>query len=237
MSQQTVHTRVNADAVAREIGEIPRLVKSSGSAGKKVMQACAEALLEKIREAFVIKSKGGTDEAGERWVPLKPATVAYGRSKRTRAEQGRSVRPSQALTSKQQDRWWAEYRKGLAIYKGDKGSAAKRAWFVLKSQGARTLYEKYSDRKVNILRDSDRLYKSLTVDMPGNVSRTSPGSIDVGSDVPYAAAHHSGVKGKLPQRRLWPPVNRWPASWWQAIVRAAQKAIKDLAVNQAAGAR
>lgn len=202
-----------------------------------MMVRCGLAILGRIRHAFVTKARGGTDEAGERWKPLSPKTIAYsktrqrGRGGRTRTERGRPPRPSQALDEKQQERWWEVYRRQLAIYKGDKGHAAAVAWIVLKREGAVTLLDKYGHRQVEILRDTGLLLNSLSpgVHSAEQVLRTGRGEVIVGTNRRGAKAHHTGIPGRLPQRRLWPEPRKWPANWWADIIDQVKQGLLDIA--------
>ena len=195
------------------------------------------AILGRTKRAFVVKARGGTDEAGDSWQPLSPKTIAYsktrqrGRGGRTKAEKKRTSHPSQALNQKQQDRWWEVYRRQLAIYKGNKGHAAAVAWLVLKREGAQTLVDRYGHRQVEILRDTGLLLNSLSPGYGGTeqVFRVGPGFVIVGTNRKGARGHHNGIPGRLPQRRLWPPVDRWPAGWWQDIQDQAKQGLLDLA--------
>lgn len=239
MTQTVIHVRASRAAVRTALLRIPQEVRGGGPIAVAVMTRVGVAVLGRIRQAFIVKSRGGTDDAGDRWAPLNPATIAYsrtrgrGRGGRTRTERGRESRPSQALSSRQQARWWDLYRQGLAIYEGDKGKAAIRAWGILKREGAVTLFQRYSGRHAEILRDTGVLLNSLSpgISAPGSVFRTEPGSVTIGTNVPYAAAHHNGVPGRLPQRRLWPPVERWPAAWWQDITEQVRDGLVDITVQ------
>ena len=238
MTQTTIHVRASRAAVRAAILRIPQEVRGTGPIASAVMARVGVVALGHIKQAFIVKSRGGTDEAGDRWVPLSPATVAYsrtrgrGRGGRTRTERAREGRPSQALNSRQQARWWDLYRQGLAIYRGDKGRAAKRAWGILKREGAVTLFERYSGRHAEILRDTGVLLNSLSPGTsPGSVFQPGPGSVTIGTNVPYAAAHHSGVPGRLPQRRLWPEPSRWPAAWWEDMTEQVRDGLVDIVVQ------
>lgn len=200
-----------------------------GSTTQTMMERCAEALLEHIRAAFLTKSRGGTDDAGDRWAPLAPKTVAYSRrGQRIARESGRGSRPSQALSERQRTRWWDLYRQGLAIFQGEKAAAARRAWAILKREGATTFFDKYGSRRVTILYDTGALYRSIK-------ARVNRSEAVVSSDHPGAAAHHNGVPGKLPQRRLWPGPYRWPVSWWEDIIQIVQQEVADIAERAARG--
>ena len=218
------------------ISQVPATARGGGPIADAMMMRCGLAALGRIKQAFVVKSRGGTDEAGESWKPLSPRTITYsktrqrGRGGRTKAEKSRATRPSQALNAKQQARWWAVYRRQLAIYKGDKGHAAAVAWLVLKGEGAQTLVGKYGGRQVEILRDTGLLLNSLSPGVASGeqVFRVAPGEVVVGTNRKGAVGHHNGIPGRLPQRRLWPSVNRWPPTWWADIQNEVKQGLVDI---------
>lgn len=231
--KSTINVKVSQSRLKQALSQVPHNLESNDT-GKAILVAMSNALLIKIKEAFIIKSRGGIDEAGDRWTPLNPKTIAYSRSPRSRVEKGRSSCPSQSLSKKQQERWWDLYRQGLAIHKGDKARAAKRAWFILKSEGAKTLFDKYAHGKPDILKNSGKLLSSIGI--KGIITN----SIEIHADpkiCPYAAAHHNGVPGKLPQRRLWPPVKNWPQNWWDDILNSATKLVVEQLTRTAKDAR
>lgn len=237
MIENVIYVRAGRAAVRQAISRIPEVARAGGTAAGAMMTRCGMTALGRIKQAFIVKSRGGIDETGDSWAPLSPKTIAYsktrqrGRGGRTKAEKGRSAYPSQALNAKQQERWWDLYRQGLAIFKGDKGSAARRAWAILKSEGAETLLSKYGGRQVDILRDTGLLLNSLSpgVTSAEQVFRVGPGEVIVGTNRKGAAAHHSGVPGRLPQRRLWPEPRKWPASWWLDIAEQARAGLVEVA--------
>ena len=237
--ERTIQVRTSRAAVLRAIRRIPQEATSGSSAANAMMSRCGRAALRLIKQAFIIKMRGGTDEAGDRWAPLSPYTIAYRLSNRTRAERQRSNRPSQALNTKQQDRWWQLYRQGLAIYKGAKGQAARRAWFILKSEGVETLFDKYKNAQVDILRETGLLLRSLSpyTKVPEQVFRVGPGEVIVGTSRKGATRHHTGDPSKnLSQRRLWPEPNAWPPSWWLHIAEEGRDGLVDIAVLVITGA-
>lgn len=236
---QTTHTQVTREAIREALSSISQEVASRNPITDAMMQRVGLVILSRIKQAFITKSRGGTDEAGDRWAPLSPKTIAYsktrqrGKGGRTRTEKKRDELPSQALNKRQQERWWNLYRQGLAMFKGDKGSAAKRAWGIIKREGAQTLVEKYGNRKVEILRDTGLLLNSLS---PGSSSsdqvfRVGVGDVTIGTTRKGAAAHHNGVLGRLPQRRLWPAPDKWPDGWWQDIYDQVKIACVDIAIQ------
>lgn len=241
----TILTTAGRTTVVTALRSLPQEAVRGGDRTVAMMTGVGLAALGRIKQAFVVKARGSTDEAGDRWAPLKPGTIAYSRTRsrgaggRTRTERGRDARPSRALGDRQRDRWWDLYRQGLAIYKGDKGLAARRAWAVLKREGVTTLIAKYGNRPVEILHDTGLLLNSLT---PGThsaeqVFRLGQATVTIGTSRRGALAHHRGVPGRLPQRRLWPELRRWPATWWQDMLDQVRVGLIDMAAQLARTAR
>ena len=236
MSGNTVHTQTTRPQVRQLVTSLPATARAGGHIADAMMVRAGMALLGRIRAAFVVKARGGTDEAGLSWKPLSPKTIAYGKTRqrgrggRTRAERGRDTHPSQALNQRQQARWWEVYRRQLAIYRGDRGHAAAVAWLVLKREGAQTLVDKYGHRQVEILRDTGLLLNSLSPGIQGGdqVFRVFGGGAVVGTNRKGAAAHHRGIPGRLPQRRLWPEPRDWPGSWWRGIIDQIKQGVVDI---------
>ncbi len=225
----SLRTRLTRATLRSAISSIPQELGGGGSEGQEILNRCGQVILDHIRYAFRVKSAGGTDDAGDRWAPLKPATVAYTRSGRTRTEQKRSARPSQALSARQQKRWWELYRQGLAIHRGDKASAAKWAWTISKREGATTLIGKYGGRRVPILYNTGALFDSIT-------SKVSKNEVTISSSHPAAGVHHRGSRKKgIPQRRLWPDPSNWPAVWWSDMLVSIRDGIIEM-VRRRAGA-
>lgn len=122
------------------------------------------------------------------------------------------------------------YRQGLAQFKGNKASAAKRAWAILKREGATTLLAKYGGRSVEILRDTGLLLNSLSpgVASADQIFRLAPGTVIIGTNRKGALFHHMGIPGRLPQRRLWPDPKRWPKSWRLDILEQLRQGMIDI---------
>lgn len=225
----SVHVRAKLDAIKAAVLSVPSRATQGESLADAMLLRVGTVLLGHIRRNFLIKASGGTDETGDKWQPLSPKTIAY-RTRRTKTERGRNARPSQALTKKQQERWWEVYRRNLARFKGDKGHAAAAAWLVLKGEGARTLVDKYGYRRAEILRDTGLLLDSLS---PGSGSAeqiltTSGGEVVIGTSRKGAMSHHNGIPGRLPQRRLWPEPSKWPNSWWKDINEQVKQGMSDI---------
>jgi len=228
-------TRGGATAALRKL---PRYVNGTlpdiKSYGKVFKNYFAHALLEKIHDAFVIKSIGGTDETGLKWKPLKRETIAQRPLQPGEAKQrgiqylGRSGRG--LLTAQQNKEWkgifWSVYKR-LVLKIGEaaaKAEAAKQAWAIMKSRGAKTKLDVLGGRNVPILIVSGRLEKSLR---PGSVDGTEYrppaeqvfqrhwGGVTIGTEVEYAAKQHK-------TRPLWPTTAAMTRSGWlKAAIRTA----------------
>lgn len=260
--QRTVYVRASNDEVFRRLRNLEGIVtgrKGGGGSWQQILLVrMGLALLAKIKEAFLVKARGGTDETGLRWKPLSPYTIAYSRRHRAFSKTKPGVltkswvprpgvraryRPSWILTKKQRERWWDLYRRYLAIYHGDKAHAARIAWSILKDEGAQTLMGVYGNTPVEILRDTGVLYNSLS---PGMVVGTAPppqhppkpdkqvfrtrlGEVIVGTNRKWSWTHHEGT-ARIPRRPLWPDPKRWTGGWWDAILTQGQLGIVDLIV-------
>jgi hypothetical protein len=196
-------------------------------------------LLQKIYRQWLIKSKGGTDDLGYSWRPLKRETIAArpitkGELKRVGIV-GKRVR---GLLTPGEDKLWRgiffSNLKRLASKIGEakaKAQASQIAWAVLKSMGAKTRLETLGNRKVDIMRVSDRLIKSLTPGRINEVSYTFPqdqifevsqSEISIGSKVPYAGYQHK-------MRPFWPPQSRIRPWLNEALVEAGKSTVKYFA--------
>lgn len=250
--QQTIHVRATRAEVIRALRQVPRLVSGRGGASplvKALQVRIGLAALSKIKQAFVVKACGGTDEAGERWRPLVPATIAYSR-RHPGVPKKRpfwTFHPSFAVTKRQRARWWALYYGFKRIFHGNKGKAAALAWINLKRESGYTivtLYDRYAGTPVEILRDTGLLFNSLSPGVPPavpsppvpppkpphQVFRFGTGGVIVGTNRRFAGTHHRGVPRRIPQRRLWPAPGRWPSSWWSAITEQARLGVLDLVI-------
>lgn len=220
---QTIHikgTRADvrqalAQAVAAATGKGP---DPTGLADGVALAVGMEAL-SIVKSEFVVKSRGGTDAAGLKWEPLKRATIA---ARRPPAQKKRGERPRGLLTKAQDERWRKLYAAALRWMKGDKAHAAAYAWTVLKAEGAETRLEKLGGRDVEIGRDSDGLFNSLSPGTEDNVLRTEPGAVIVGSNKKHAGRFHK-------RRPLWAPPEQWPESYWQRLGKVGRDALLLLA--------
>ena len=261
MPEHTVNVHAKRREVATLLRRLPEIAAGRRGGAAVFVRAMhvrlGLAALGHIREAFVVKARGGTgqrleqvfaqcaEEALDRRRHLtlpRAGTPALSGARSPKPKARAKDRPSWMLTEIQRKRWWEVYRRKLAQYRGDKAHAAAVAWLVLKDEGATTLMATYGGASVEILRDTGLLLSSLTPGAPPAEAESSPprrphqafrlgrGEVVVGTTRPWARTHHEGVPGKIPQRRLWPPVPRWPAAWWADILTQARDGLIQVAL-------
>lgn len=178
------------------------------------------ACLSCFYQAYLIKAKGGTDDQGITWPPLKPETIAYKRlhpglnSKRKEAEAaGRPGRP--LLTDAQDAIWRKVYSQKLYEFEqaneaDASGHAAAIAWIVVKNAGGKTIIGEYGDTKVEIGRDTGRAINAMALAVRSQQSsddvqvRTEPSAVLVAMRVSYMVHFHK-------KRPLWN--SKWPRSY------------------------
>ena len=214
MSQHTVTTRMSRAKVMAALTALPQEMTGAGSAARDLLTRVGLAMLRRIHGAFLVKMRGGTDEAGDRWAPLSPVTIAM---RLRRRGIGSPKKRSRA--------------KRKVVLSGDISPAHQRARAIIRSAGAR--YDKYG-RDAEILHDTGRLLLSLT---PGSnsaeqVLEVSAGRVIVGTNREGAKANHEGRPPKLPQRRLWPDPSDWPPEWWDQILTEVQDGVVDMVAQQ-----
>lgn len=218
-------------------------------AADAVLLRGAISLLSSIQTAFIAKARGGVGSDGIKWAPLLRKTVAARRTSRAELKSlgitGKRTRG--LLTPAQDKRWRAIFASTLAKLRargasGAEALAAKTAWAILKSEGAKTKLDVLGGRSVQILTDSGRLLQSLTPgteDAPaspdGQVREVQPGRITVGTSVEYAERQHRGDPARgLPARPLW-PASGLPDAWMTAVqaamLRGLLKAVERAAVG------
>lgn len=252
---ETVYVRGSRSEIVRAIQQAAevasgRIVGGASQAASALQTRIGLTALAHIRDAFVTKSRGGTDEAGLSWVPLAKSTVAYSR-RHPGVPPGKKragFAPSWMLTAKQRKRWWQIYRSLLGSApqgsefhrfkpKGHEynshATAARRAWAILKAEGATTLMAEYGDTKVDILRDTGLLLNSLSPgvvgEVPNQVFKVGQGDVIIGTNRKWASVHHHG-NARIPQRRLWPEPSQWPQSWWADVNEQARAGFIDIVV-------
>jgi hypothetical protein len=168
-------------AIKEVIGRLTGKTPDQGGLARSVFSALGFQALSDVSEAFVTKSKGGTDEAGITWPPLSKEYLAYqrrfGPGEKTALKQAAGLGRQHSkgiggkrglLTAQQQKRWqklfgqnltWLAARYDIGVAKG---IAAGMAWNQLKAEGAKTMLEVFGDRKVDILRDTGVLFNSIS---------------------------------------------------------------------------
>lgn len=243
MKSQTLHLpntkRLDLQAELRDLpAYISGKKRDRHGLGRTFKSFFIQKVYAKIRTAFLAKSDGGSDEFGDRWKPLTKETIAQRPLAKGEAKQlgVTGYRTRGLLTRKQDERWRGVFastfkRLSRVMPEGEaKAIAAKTAWAILKSEGAKTKLDVFGNRKVPILRVSGRLLDSLSPgDVSGGTYRARPEQlakhtgnlIVIGSKVPYALTMHR-------TRRLWPSVdkmNRWFAVISQESVMEAVKQI------------
>lgn len=189
------------------------------------------ALLSKVQQAFVVKSRGGTGDDGITWRKMKPQSIAQRRSTKQELRQlGAGGKRVRGLLTPAEDRKWRAIfaatkarlmaKFGLSDHEAS-AKAAQLAWSILKSQGAKTKLAVLGSRQVDMCRDTGIYFRSLSPgvdDRPSGaadqVFETPPGRVIVGTNVPYAERQHQ-------MRPLWPAGGQLPASWWQHLAKVA----------------
>lgn len=166
-----------------------------------------------IRDAFVVKARGGMDASGLQWHPHAESTITHRLRK--------AGLPSRWRAVKQLQRAYATVAKtgrGLKKLERAKKTAA------------------LSFSPVEILRDTGRLLGSLSpglVTNPDQRFEVGPGSVTLGSNVTVEGGwnlsriHHNGT-ATIPARPLWPDWDRWPEEWRGLIYAEMIDAIQDI---------
>lgn len=88
MAENVVYIRATRAAVRQAIAKIPAAAMGdhgAKAAADALMTRCGLVAKSRIYRAFITKSRGGTDEAGERWEPLAPSTIARRRHGKVRS--------------------------------------------------------------------------------------------------------------------------------------------------------
>jgi hypothetical protein len=207
--------------------------------GKSVLIAMGVAALGDIMDAFVVKSRGGTDAMGIKWPPLDPKTVA------ARRVGPRDTRNSAAIKEREKIRK-REFKKALKRYQMSlpPEEARRRAAMVAGIRATRltgqTKVETLGGRNVEMLRDTGILANSLSPGvMTGDGAAMSyskpsgeggdqqlfdllPGAVIVGSNLPYAGRHQNGdPPANLPARPFLPrDESDIPEEWWENWLEA-----------------
>ena len=237
-----VSTSLSRESIKAALRQVPGILAGKSpdptGEGKALLQALGMQALGIVKAAFLVKARGGTDAAGIQWAPLSKKTIAYGRrhpgleaKRKKAAAEGHKGRP--LLTKKQDQLWRAIYAsvKAAAMRAGAgegeaSGSAAARAWGVVKAQGGKTIIGEYGNTSVEIGRDTGRMYNSLSPDASDfgpteQILDVEPGRVAVGTNVKYAKFFHA-------KRPLWPADNAWPEAWTNRLAETLNDGVMKL---------
>ena len=221
----------------RSLSSILRGTGDTLGIGQGFKSAIGFAALSDIKDAYITKARGGTDEMGIKWAPLKPATIANRRIGQPRGEAATAIRERQKIQKRETRKALARFRLRLP-----EGEARRRAAIVggIKATQitGKTKVETLGGRSVEILRDTGVLLNSLS---PGELSAsryTKPsdeggseqifdvsGDIVVGTNVVYAGPHQHGTQ-HIPARPFLPDEDHpVPQSWWDRWLAAGVQAL------------
>ena len=211
---------------------------------------CAFMFFSIIKEAFIVKSRGGTDEAGIKWPPLSPEYLAYTRPMGKNGQGSRSppraggMAPGKPgndgfMNAAEMKAWKIDFRRSMAYLSLQlplaeaKARAASIAWARAKRRGVKTKIDVFGHRDVEILRDRGILFNSLS---PGILNEAK------GGDAAYSpASPDQVVKAELPgvlfvgtsveyasyhqvdpgKRPFWPKDGVLPQVWQDDILEVA----------------
>lgn len=258
---RTVHLRASRDDVLGRLRQLPAMAAGRTSEGREASRGLALRLgvvtMSFLKEAFIIKARGGVDAAGEKWAPLSPVTIRKRLSKGRLGKKQLPLKVRRAL-----ERFIAakaEYIKAAKRAGGFK--KAKQSTMDKANAKVRRLEAKLKKYKarlekaetelqtaiagIEILRDTGRMFNSLSPGESGQLNAdgvlvVNPGEIVFGTNVEYAADHMTGRDGsdgqpKMPARPLWPDPEKWPSDWWRQIGQAAGDGLLDMAVGVLTG--
>lgn len=243
MPTHVIHTRLSRRELRGRLAALPQVL--SGRApdplgiGRGFLLRLAVAFLSKIKLAFIVKARGGTDEAGISWPPLSKKYLAYGRGPKSTRTAGKLAPGGKDgfMSKAQLQQWRRTFARNLAWLAADmplaeaKARAASIAWAQAKRAGVRTKLDVFGNREVEILRDRGLLFNSLSPGVlveqgasaqyapPENqIVDLVPGAIAVGSNVEYFKYH-------LKRRPVWPKPEQIPASWHEDMNAAAKSGL------------
>lgn len=163
MAQRVIRVNASRRAVLDIIRRAPHVAVGGSQPAKQLLVRMGLTALSFIKQAFIVKARGGTDAAGLKWLDITPHTKAYSR-RNVKLDEAGNVRrnaagdpagwippgrirakyaPSYALTKQQRARWWKLYRqlggtapkgKGFHAKGVSQSKAAALAWIHLKAE-------------------------------------------------------------------------------------------------------
>jgi hypothetical protein len=253
MATRRVKTSLKLSEVIRITRDFPAIIAGKKHDIRGIRKAYwsgfANSMFHDIQVAFDQKANLETDELGDSWPDLAPSTKAYSRPARQgdlTDQEKRNLKNyrTKGLLDAQQTRIWRGFFNKQRIKLMREGSppniatnvAAVQAWAFIKSQGGVTKMDRLGFRKLQVLKDFKRLYKSLSQGTFNGYEYKPPNNMQIfqitregctlGTRDKKATFHHRGIPGKLPQRRLWPEnISVWTA---RASIAGNQAAIEQL---------
>jgi hypothetical protein len=219
--------------------------------GLMFLSSIGMAALADIHMAFLIKAGGGTDDTGDKWPPLAPSTIA---GRRVGPRDSLVAREWTKVRNREYKKLQNQFKKHEGdLYERflvslDPASARQRAKTIAairaREHTGLTKLQALGGRNVEILRDTGILLNSLSPGIRssgGSYSKPSgdggsdqmfellSGTVIVGTNTSYAAAHQTGSK-HLPQRKIVPEgESDIPEEWWDRWLGAAVKSIEATA--------
>lgn len=237
MAQYVIYSRLGPDELKARLSEIPRIMSGSLPDRRDIARGfgwrLAHAWFSKVRLAFIVKSRGGTDDCGISWPPLSQNYLAYRRGPASSRTAGGLAPKNQDgfLTPKQLRLWrgifwgYVSWLSATMDVEEAKRMSARIAWATLKRMGARTKWNVFGTRSVEILRDTGTLFNSLQPGVlsergasadyaaePNQIATLRPGQLAVGTNVQYAS-YHQGTDSRPGRRRIWPRPDEIPQQW------------------------
>lgn len=209
------------------------LNKNNHPVGRAFMSSVGFGALSDIKQAYIVKAKGGTDEMGIKWPPLHPKTVANRRvGKKDLADP--DIKARETIRKREEKKLLKRYLLSMPVSEATK-KARQVASLRATIQTGKTKVQTLGGRQVEILRDTGVLFNSLSpgVLIPGGEYRSSEddqifelnaGKIIVGTNVLYAATHNYGDASRGIPRRQFLPDNdgQVPEVWWDRWFAIAQ---------------
>lgn len=225
----TIHVRGNIESVRRQLSRLPAIVSGRDYSASEITRGLqlrvGTMALSLIHENLVDKARGGGGADGDPWKPLAQSTI------------DRRRKPKGVKTTRGALRDVRKAYRDLAGAVGRRQNDARKR----RLETAKKKYERALNvaANVEILRDTGVLFNSMSPGVDGRsgnkdqVFQHEQGAVIVGTNVPYAVYHHSDEPRKLksdgtprlPQRRLWPKPQNWPAAWRQQLTEAARSGL------------
>lgn len=188
------------------------------------LMAIGHAALDNIHDAFVTKSRGGTDAAGKSWPPLSPTTIARRRVSQQEERRNPAIKNRMKIVRREERKLYKRLIQSMGEREA-RSEARRRAEYRASVETGKTKVQTLGGRDVEILRDIGNLLNSITPGIHSEGSSYVPphenqvfelkdAAVVVGTNVPYAAVHQSGSK-HIPQRAIFPvKAEDIPQVWW-----------------------